>query len=176
MDYKRLLSRGAIAAAALCAASAVQAQNVQQQGCQLSVFFPIGVASPNASQATAITQFVQGATTDLIAINGFASDIGSPAANQALSQSRASNVGAVVVSAGFQVAAQGFGESGPGPQFQRTDVVRDDCAEEVVQNSSANLGPGLLVAPAGVGALLLLLGDDSSSSGSTSTGTGSTFP
>lgn len=174
MNTFRRLSGAALVAAGLCAASVAQAQNVQQQGCQLSVFFPINVSTPTASQSAAIANFVRGATTDIIAINGFASDIGSPGANQALSLARASNVGAVVTSTGYQVAAQGFGEAGPGPQYQRTDVVRDDCARETVATAT-DLGPGVFIAPAGLGAVLLLLGDDSSSSGSTGTGGGG-FP
>lgn len=164
----RMAGAACVAASAL-AATSVQAQSVQQQDCQLSVFFPINVSTPNQAQANAIAQFVRGARTDIIAINGFASDIGSPARNQVLSQARATNVAAVVTSTGARVAAQGFGESGPGAANQRTDVVRDDCADAVV-----DLGPGIYVAPAlGLAGLLLLLGEDSGSGSSTST-TGST--
>lgn len=168
MNKNYLVAGAACIAAAAIAATSVQAQSVQQQDCQLSVFFPINVSTPNQAQANAIVQFVRGARTDIIAINGFASDIGSAARNQALSQARAANVAAVVTSTGARVAAQGFGESGPGAANQRTDVVRDDCADAVV-----DLGPGIYIAPAvGLAGLLLLLGDDSTSSGSTTTGTG----
>lgn len=160
----RHLSAAACLAAAFAASSA-QAQNVQQQDCRLSVFFPTNVSSPNATQSAAIVTFVGGARTGIIAINGFASNIGSAAANLALSRARAQNVAAIVTSTGAQVAAQGFGETGPGAANQRTDVVRDDCATE------AALGPGIYVGSAlGLAGLLLLLGDDSVSTGST-TGT-----
>lgn len=169
--YYRLAGAACIAAAAF-ATTSVQAQSVQQQDCRLSVYFPINVSTPNASQTTSIINFVRGARTGIIAINGYASDIGSPARNQVLSQARAANVAAVVTSTGAAVAAQGFGESGPGASNQRTDVVRDDCAAEVT-----DLGPGIFLAPAaGLAGLLLMLGDDSGSGSSTGSPTGTVSP
>lgn len=159
------LAGAACLAAAALAATSGHAQNVQQQDCRLSVFFPINVSTPTSSQSAAIAAFVRGAQTGIIAINGYASDIGSAERNLVLSRARAQNVAAIVTSTGAQVAAQGFGESGPGAANQRTDVVRDDCAAE------AALGPGIYLAPvAGLAGLLLLLGDDAVSTDST-TGT-----
>ncbi|MCJ7871804.1 OmpA family protein [Phaeobacter sp. J2-8] len=168
MISKNSVFRAALIAASLHFASAASAQSVQQEGCTLSVFFPINVSTPTGSQAAAIAAFAQGAQTGIIAINGFSSSIGSPSYNQALSQARAQSVGNVVVAAGHQVAAQGFGELGPGAANQRTDVVRDDCATEVAVGS----GPGVWLAPAAGLGLLLLGGAGSSSSSSSSSTTG----
>jgi hypothetical protein len=131
----------------------------EREGCELRIFYDINVSTLTQTQVSAITEFVGASQDDLIAVRGYASNIGDPESNRALSQRRANGVAVVIEASGQDVAASAFGESGEGPYFQRTDVVRDDCAAALIEAAAPEAAAPLIGGrgiAAGLGLLILL--------------------
>jgi hypothetical protein len=108
------------------------AQTTEVEDCTLRVFFPNDVHLVSINQEENIGQFVEGATTDLFAVRGFASDIGATDYNLQLSNRRAVTVGEVIAQEGFDFTTIPLGEAGPGAFARRAEVYRDDCAAALV--------------------------------------------
>jgi hypothetical protein len=124
----RILSAGMIAGAC----TAASAQTVQQDGCVLRVFFNNDVHQTTSKQNAQIVDFVKGSSKKVIAVRGFASNVGATGYNANLSKRRADRVGRVVSTAGYSFQPVALGESGATAYARRAEIYRDKCAVAIL--------------------------------------------
>ncbi len=154
----RFLSAGLIAASS----TAASAQTVQIEGCTLRVFFQNDVDTTTGQQNAQIVQFIKGSSKKIIAVRGFASNVGAAGYNANLSKRRAVRVGNVVSTAGYSFQPMALGEAGPNAYARRAEIYRDDCATAILPPVTASAGS--TATAAGLGGLtgavpaLLVLG------------------
>ncbi|MBF9060069.1 OmpA family protein [Rhodobacterales bacterium HKCCSP123] len=161
--FKKSLASATLVALLASAPMSAHAQNVPPEGyrfvgdCELQIFFATGVTTLTPEQSAAIDRFIADAETDVYAVRGYASTTGNPQTNAALAQARAQTAVLALATEGVTGVRVFSGQTGDGPEFQRDDILRDECAGAVVE---ARVEPGTGMRP-GIGAglgLLLLLG------------------
>lgn len=161
----------------LCAGLAVPAY--AQEQCGVFVLFSLNSAQPTPDAIAALQAFADANPTGALTVTGFTDSLGSPGANQALSERRASAVVDVLTGAGAAtiVRASGGGEaarpgtSGPDDTTNRRVEVTNARCENPVVVAGPDIGPGFVAA--GVGVLGLAAAAIAGSSSSTGSGSGS---
>jgi hypothetical protein len=145
----RILSAGMIAGAC----TAASAGSVETDGCTLRVFFPNDVSATTSQQNAQIVDFVKGSSSDVIAVRGFASNVGATGYNANLSKRRANRVGRVVSTAGYSFQPVAWGEAGATAYARRAEIYRDKCAVAILPAGAVTAGTTATTTTAGLGGL-----------------------